>query len=460
MRVHFVGIGGVGMSGIAKILLEMGYTVSGSDLVRNDKVVDLEKIGAKINIGHRAINLGQVDVVVTSSAVPTDNVEVEEARRRGIPVICRAQMLGRLMASRRGVAVSGTHGKTTTTSMISLILARAGLDPTIVIGGELGDLGSNAMLGRGDLMVAEADESDGSFLHLSPHTAVITNIETDHMDYYRDLGHILREFRRFIERLPADGTAVICTDCPNAKSLAEEIPRKVITYGLTGSPNVQARNIVMEGLGSTFDVFVGGYFSGSIQLVVPGQHNIVNALGATAVALHYDIPFETVKASLREFHGAERRFQILGEKNGVLVVDDYAHHPTEIRTTLAAARGINRRVVVVFQPHRYTRTKHLFDQFITAFSDADIVVLTDIYPAFESPIPGVSSRTLAARMAEVHPSAFYVGSKEAALKTLQHLCRVGDLLLVMGAGDIREVGERFLVDDSISDIVGAVASGR
>lgn len=459
MKIHFVGVGGVGMSGIAKILLEMGYKVSGSDLVRSAKISTLEKLGALIGIGHAETNMDSPDIVVISSAIPQDNVEVQWARSRGVPVISRAQMLGRLMASRTGIAVSGTHGKTTTTSMLALIATRAGMDPTVVIGGEAGDIGGNAVFGAGDLLIAEADESDASFLHLSPQTIVVTNIDADHMDYYESLDDILETFHRFLNRLPIHGTAVICTDCPNASVLAQETIRPVITYGLTGKPDVWAEDIREEGMGSSFDVYVRGVKMGRVRLLVPGRHNVLNALGATAAALHHNVPFDVVQSSLAAFHGAQRRFEVLGEKNGVLVVDDYAHHPTEIKATLAAAAALGRRVVVAFQPHRYSRTHYLADEFATAFGDADIVVLTDIYSAFERPIPGVTAEWLTDKMSQ-YSHVIYAGDKIAMLQELKAICKPGDLLIVMGAGDIRSVGEMYLEDSLLTSYPPLAASGR
>ena len=458
MRAHFVGIGGVGMSGIAKILLKMGHQVSGSDLVRNDKIVGLEELGARITIGHNAANLGDAEIVVASTAIPKDNIELVSAHQRGIPVISRAQMLGRLMANHRGIAVSGTHGKTTTTSMISMILTTAGLNPTVAIGGEVGDLGSNAVYGSGDIMVAEADESDGSFLELPCHTALVTNIDSEHMDYYKDLDHILASFHRFLEQLPDDGAAVVCTDCPNVKKLVERTSKPVITYGLTGEPDISAKMVHLMGLGSTFDVFLGREYYGTFELSVPGKYNVVNALAAIATARRYGVPKERIFEALRNFHGAKRRFEILGMKDDVLVVDDYAHHPTEIRSVLTAAKELDRRVVAVFQPHRYSRTKFFLTDFASAFADADVVVLTDIYPAFEAPIPGISGQLLATETAKYHNHVIYAGHHQGVVGALREVGQPGDLVIVMGAGDIRKVGEQFLLDDAAS--VQAAASGR
>lgn len=460
MKIHFVGVGGVGMSGIAKILLEMGYKVSGSDLVKSSKVTTLEQLGALIGIGHAETNMDSPDIVVISSAIPQDNVEVQWAKSRGVPVISRAQMLGRLMASRTGIAVSGTHGKTTTTSMLALIATRAEMDPTVVIGGEVGDIGGNAVFGTGDLLIAEADESDASFLHLSPQTIVVTNIDVDHMDYYASLDDILETFQHFLQRLPVNGTAVICTDCPNASILAKETTRPVITYGILGKPDVWADNIRQEGFGSSFDVYVRGEKMGRIKLLVPGQHNVLNALGAIATALHHKVPFDVIQSSLASFHGAERRFEVLGEENGVLVVDDYAHHPTEIRASLAAAAAFGRRVIAAFQPHRYSRTQYLAGEFATAFGDADIVLVTDIYPALERPIPGITAEWLTDQIRQHHPHVVYSGDKQAMLRDLKEICKPGDLLIFMGAGDIRTVGEMFLAEELEASYPPLAASGR
>ena len=445
-RIHFVGIGGIGMSGIAEVLHNLGYAVSGSDSRESETTRRLASLGIRVAIGHQAENVGEADVVVRSSAVAPDNVELTAARRRLIPVIQRAEMLAELMRMKYGVAVAGTHGKTTTTSMVASVLARGGLDPTIVIGGRLNALGTNARLGQGDFLVAEADESDGSFLRLSPTIAVVTTIDAEHLDYYRDLNHIQDTFVEFINKVPFYGLAVLCLDQENIQSLLPRVEKRFVTYGLRTQADFLARDIAFKGMTSEFLVSWKRKALGRIQLRVPGLHNVHNALAATAVGLDLQIDFTAIQAALGEFAGVARRFQILGEPNGILVVDDYAHHPAEIQATLNAAKsGFGRNVIAVFQPHRYTRTRALVHEFATAFYQADRLFVTEIYPAGERPIPGVHGGQIADGAKEHgHKSVTYLPVKEDLVDAVAAVARPGDIVLVMGAGDIWKIGEEIV----------------
>jgi UDP-N-acetylmuramate--alanine ligase len=451
-RIHFVGIGGIGMSGIAELLANLEYEVTGSDARRSGVTDRLERLGVRVWTGHDAAHVGAADVVVVSSAISADNPELSEARRRKIPVIPRAEMLAELMRLRYGIAIAGAHGKTTTTSMVALILERAGLDPTAVIGGRLSAFGSNARLGRGELMVAEADESDRSFLKLSPSIALITNIDREHMESYGDWGTLQQAFADFANKVPFYGAVVACADDAAVRELLPKLTRRVITYALSDrAADVVGRGMRLEAFGSSFDVLrrdtAGKTIElGPVRLRVPGRHNLLNALGAIAVGLEVDVPFARIAAALEEFQGAERRFQMLGEESGVMVVDDYGHHPTEIAAVIAAARaGIDRRVVVVFQPHRYSRTSQLMHEFGDALARADEVVLTDIYAAGESPIPDITVEALAetVRGAAACP-VHVVTSLDALPAAVAALARAGDLVITLGAGSIGNVGERIL----------------
>ncbi len=445
-RIHFVGIGGIGMSGIAEVLHNLGYTVSGSDSRESESTRRLASLGIAVAIGHFAEHVGGADVVVRSSAVAVDNVELAAARQRLIPVIQRAEMLAELMRMKYGVAVAGTHGKTTTTSMVSTVLARGGLDPTIVIGGRLNALGTNAKLGRGDFLVAEADESDGSFLKLSPTIAVVTTIDAEHLDYYRDLAHIQDTFLEFINKVPFYGLAVLCLDQENIQSLLPRVEKRFVTYGLRTQADFLAQDISFKGMASDFLVSWKHRPLGRIQLRVPGLHNVYNALAATAVGMDLQIDFATIREALGEFTGVARRFQILGEPEGILVVDDYAHHPAEIQATLNAAKsGFGRNVIAVFQPHRYTRTQALRRDFATAFYQADRLFVTEIYPAGEPPIPGVHGGQIAEEVKEHgHKSVTYVPVKEDLVDAVLAVARPGDIVLTMGAGDIWKIGEEIV----------------
>ncbi len=445
-QIHFVGIGGIGMSGIAEVLHNLGYGVSGSDSKASETTRRLGALGLAVTIGHRAENVGTADVVVRSSAVTADNPEIVAARQRLVPVIQRAEMLAELMRMKYGVAVAGTHGKTTTTSLIATVLARGGLDPTMVIGGRLNALGSNAKLGRGDFLVAEADESDGSFLKLSPTIAVVTTIDAEHLDYYRDLAHIQDVFVQFINKVPFYGLAVLCLDQENIQAILPQVEKRYVTYGLRTQADFLAREITFAGMTSACRVLWKGKPLGRLALKVPGLHNVYNALAAVAVGMDLDLPFEVIRDALGEFSGVDRRFQVRGEARGVTVVDDYAHHPAEIQATLNAAKdGFGRQVVAVFQPHRYTRTRALLSDFSTAFYQADRVFVTEIYPAGELPIPGVSGRQIAEGVAgHGHRGVTFVADKGALASEVLRVVQSGDMVLTMGAGDVWRVGEEIL----------------
>jgi UDP-N-acetylmuramate--alanine ligase len=445
-HIHFVGIGGIGMSGIAEVLLNLGYRVTGSDLKESDTTQRLRQLGGEILIGHRAENVTDPHVVVISSAVKRDNVEVVAARERQIPVIPRAEMLAELMRLKYAVAIAGAHGKTTTTSMVATVLAAGGVDPTVVIGGKLNSLGSNAKLGQGEFLVAEADESDGSFLKLTPTIAVVTNIDEEHLDYYKDIAEIKDAFLAFINKVPFYGVAILCLDQKHIQSLIPLVQKRYVTYGMSTQADCRARDVVLMPLGSKFRVVNHSGDLGWFELAVPGMHNVSNSLAAIAVARELDIDVEVIRKSLRDFSGVQRRFQIKGEVKGVLVVDDYGHHPTEVRATLAAARTSDgRRVVCVFQPHRFTRTKHLLEEFFTAFHQADRVIIMDIYAAGEQPIPGVSGQAVVEGVKRYgHRDAAYIAGKDEVVEHLLTTLRPGDLLLTLGAGDVWKIGERVL----------------
>ncbi len=445
-RVHFVGIGGIGMSGIAEVLLNLGYRVSGSDLAESEPALRLKRLGAEVVAGHRAQNLGDADVVVVSSAIRRDNPEVVAAHERAIPVIPRAEMLAELMRMKYGVAIAGTHGKTTTTSMIATVLAHGGLDPTAVIGGKLNIFGSNAKLGQGELLVAEADESDGSFLHLSPTIAVVTNIDPEHLDYFQTLEKIQEAFLEFINKVPFYGLAVLCLDHENVQALIPKIRRRYITYGLSTQANYRATDITFQGLCTTFRAFAHGQSLGPISIQMPGLHSVYNALATIAVAFELDLGFPTVREALGRFSGVQRRFQIKEEIHEVMVIDDYGHHPAEIKATLSAAKtGWGRRTVVVFQPHRYTRTRDLFKDFLTAFHQADVLFLTEIYAASEDPIAGVSAQKLYDGIKEHgHKDVTLVTDKKEIVDKLLSRLRAGDLVITLGAGDVWKIGEALI----------------
>ena len=446
-RIHFVGIGGIGMSGIAEVLVNLGYKVGGSDLKEGPTTERLRNLGVTVHIGHDAKWIQDTQVVVISSAVKSDNPEVLAAHAAKIPVIPRGEMLAELMRMKYGIAVAGSHGKTTTTSMVAQVLSQGGIDPTIVIGGKLGAIGSNAKLGKGPFLVAEADESDGSFLMLTPTLAVITNIDREHMDHYRDLDEIKDAFVAFGNKIPFYGSVFACIDCPNVAAILPRLRRPVQTYGTNPQVDIRALDLQQEGCRSHFKVRAFGQDLGSFSLGIPGDHMVLNALATIGVALEMGVEREIIRASLANFTGADRRFQKKGERKGVIVVDDYGHHPTEIAATLAAARKgyPDRRIVVAFQPHRYTRTQALLEEFGRAFFDADVVVITDIYAASEVPIPGISGQTLMeAILAHGQREAHYVPRIEDLPKALDEITTSGDLLMTFGAGNITNVGPQFL----------------
>ncbi len=447
-NIHFVGIGGIGMSGIAEILLSQGFTVSGSDLSRSDNTDYLEQLGARIVYGHDAANVMGAEVVVYSSAVdPKTNPETIEAERQKIPIIRRAEMLSEVSRLKYTLGVAGTHGKTTTTSMTGLVMMQAGLDPTVIVGGRLKGLGgSNARLGKGDWIVLEADEYDRSFLQLLPTVAVITNIEADHLDIYSDLDDIKGAFIEFANKVPFYGTACVCLDDPGVRSILPEIKKVVVTFGLSPQSDVRAVDCTYEERSSSFTLLHHGKELGRITICVPGEHNVRNALAACAVGLVCNVPFDVLAQSLSDFTGVYRRFEFKGEFNDILVVDDYAHHPTELRSTLAAARnGWKRRIVAVFQPHTYSRTRDFYEEFATSFDDADVLVLTDVYPAREQPIEGVNGELIAsAARAAGQRSVHYVQDKAKLAEALKGIVQPGDMVLTLGAGDIWKVGLELL----------------
>jgi len=444
-KIHFIGIGGIGMSGIAEVLLNLDYQVSGSDLRETEITRRLCRLGGEIVFGHREENIREADVVVTSTAIKVDNPEVQEAHRRHIPVIPRAEMLAELMRMKYGVAVAGTHGKTTTTSMVSTILSHAGIDPTVVIGGRLDSLGSNAKLGQGKFLVAEADESDGSFLKLSPTIAVVTNIDADHLDFYRDMEEIRTTFADFINKVPFYGAAILCLDDPNVQAIIPLVKKRMISYGFSSQADFRATDIEHREGRTFFQVHHKDERLGRLALGMPGRHNALNALAAVAVARELDVPFAAIAEGLEDFGGVQRRFQVKYDASDIMVVDDYGHHPAEIKATLAAARsGWDRRVVAVFQPHRYSRTEALFDEFLTAFYQADYLVVMDIYAAGEEVLPGVTSQALTEGISEHgHRDAHYVADPEGVLEHLVKVVRPGDIVITLGAGNVWQVGERF-----------------
>jgi UDP-N-acetylmuramate--alanine ligase len=456
-HVHMVGIGGTGMCGIAEVLINLGYPVSGSDVASNVATRRLKRLGAKVRLGHKAAFVHGADVVVTSSAVGEDNPEVIEARRMGIPVIPRAEMLAELMRLKYGIAVGGAHGKTSTTAMIAEVLTHAGLDPTVVIGGRVGKLRSGAKLGFGELMVAEADESDGSFLKIKPTIAVVTNIDREHLDHYRDLAEIQDTFSEFLSRVPFYGAAVVCLDDPNVRDILPRVDRKTITYGLSSDADVEATEVEVKGFESTYVARADGRKLGKVTLALPGRHSIYNSLAAVAVSLELDVPFKRIAEGLAQFRGVDRRLQRRGKALGATVIDDYGHHPTEIAATLAAIReGFGSRTVVVFQPHRYSRTRALLEEFGGAFFLADRVIVTDIYAAGEKRLNGVSGSSVAdALVRHGHPAVTYQPDMAAIPTLLREVLQPGDSLLTLGAGDVWKLG-----DDLVRSATPKRKSGR
>jgi UDP-N-acetylmuramate--alanine ligase len=446
-RIHLIGIGGVGMSGIAEVLLTLGYEVSGSDLKDSPVLARLRTLGGRIHLGHDAANVGDADVVVVSTAIASSNPERMAAEERGIPVVPRAEMLGELMRTKYAVAVSGAHGKTTTTSMIASVLTVGGLDPTVVVGGKIRAAQSGARLGAGPYLVAEADESDGSFLKLLPTVTVVTNIDREHMDHFGSMEALRTAFAAFIDRVPFYGASVLCVDDPEVRALAAGASRRVLTYGFSPDAEFRALEVTMDGLETRYVAVKEGTPLGPVKLALPGRYNVLNSLAAIAVGSEFNLPFAAIRDGLAEFGGVARRFDIRGEHGGVIVVDDYGHHPTEIAAVIAAARSSwpERRLIAVFQPHRYTRTRDLLVRFGAAFAQAGQVIVAPIYAAGEKPIAGVSAAGLAAAVADgSHVPVALAGNLEEAGEILSRLVAPGDVVLTLGAGDVWRVGEAWL----------------
>lgn len=446
-KIHFVGIGGIGMSGIAELLLNLGYKVSGSDKKLSDITEHLKSLGGIIFEGHSEKQIKGADVVVTSSAVGPENPEVIAARQASVPVIPRAEMLSELMRLKYSVAVAGAHGKTSTTSIVASVLAKGGLDPTVVIGGKLKNIDTNSLLGQGDFIVAEADESDGSFLKMSPTIAVVTNIDREHLDFYKDLNEIKNVFLNFIDRIPFYGLAILCLDNEPIQDIIPKITKRFKTYGMSPQADFQAKNVLMEGTTSRFSVYHHANKIGDIRLNLPGIHNVHNAMAGIAVGIEFDIPFDKIKAALETLEGVQRRLEIKGEIRGITVIDDYGHHPTEIKTTLQAIKTSwpERRLVVVFQPHRHTRTNALYDDFTRAFYQSDLLVVLPIYSAGEKEIHGLNSQGLCEGIrAHGHKEVVYMAEFKSAVLHLTEVLREGDILLTLGAGDVWKVGKEVL----------------
>ena len=446
-HIHFVGIGGIGMSGIAELLLNLGYKVSGSDLQSTDITERLKQLGGTIYEGHAAKNIKGADVVVFSSAIDSDNPEVRAAGQESIPVIPRAEMLAELMRLKYSIAIAGAHGKTSTTSIVASVLARGGLDPTVVIGGKLKSIGSNAVLGEGDFIVAEADESDGSFLKFSPTIAVVTNIDKEHLDFYRDLEEIKTVFLDFLDRIPFYGLAILCLDNEPIQELIPRLKKRYTTYGMSSQADFQIRDVEFSRRKSRFKVYHRGQKMGTIDLNLPGIHNVYNATASIAVGVELDVGFDQIRAALENVEGVQRRLEIKGKVDAITVIDDYGHHPTEIKVTLEAIEENwpGRRKVVVFQPHRYSRTRALFDEFSRAFYQSDVLVVMPIYAASEKKIEGISSKKLCEEIkAHGHREVMYADGFKKALAVLKKALQPGDVLLTLGAGDVWKVGTEIL----------------
>jgi UDP-N-acetylmuramate--alanine ligase len=442
-HAHFIGIGGSGMNGIAMILLGLGYKVSGSDLKPSDVTERLEALGATFYTGHSRDNLGDADLIVASTAIPPDNEELAEAKKRGLRVVHRSEMLAWLMSRQKGIAIAGAHGKTTTTSMVALVLEKNNLEPTIVIGGELSDIGGNAKLGGGEYMVAEADESDGSFLKLAPLVEVVTNIDDDHLDHYQSMENILAAFREFLAKVPEDGLAVVCLDDPRLRGLLAGYSRPCKTYALDDhGADYTMRNMQLDDQTTAGDVYYHGSYLGTLRLKVPGRHNLSNALAVVAIGRFVGLSFDEIAGAMENFSGAGRRFQLTGEVRGIKVIDDYAHHPTEIKATLKAAAQVNTgRVISVFQPHRYTRTAILGERFGDAFKDADIIIISALYSAGEHPIAGISAGTIISAIEKQDGrKVIYLPTKREIVDFLARTALPGDMIITMGAGDIWTAG--------------------
>jgi UDP-N-acetylmuramate--alanine ligase len=445
--IHFVGIGGIGMSGIAEVLHNLGYEITGSDIKESETTKRLRSLGIRISIGHDRKNIDNAHVVVISSAVSKDNPEVLEAKQRSIPVIPRAEMLAELGRLKYGILVAGAHGKTTTTSLIATILGDSGLDPTVVIGGKLKSMGGNAKLGQGDYIVAEADESDGSFLKLNPTIAVITNIDKEHLDYFKDLERLKLAFLSFINKIPFYGTAVLCVENEHIREMLSSVERRFITYGFSEYADVYARDIRNDGIRMNYDVIYKGAFLGRFDIPIPGRHNVLNTLASIIVGMELQIPLEVIKRSLSNFSGIQRRFELKGGYRGIKVIDDYGHHPSEIIATLKAAKECfnENRIVVIFQPHRYTRTRDLMDEFSASFQNADKLYLMDIYPAGEDPIEGVNSEKLFKNIKGCgQKDVLYVKERDRLVNALMSDLKDGDIIITLGAGDVYKIGDLVL----------------
>lgn len=443
-HVHFIGIGGYGMSAIARVMLEMGYTVTGSDVASQELTEKLAAKGAKIYIGHTPEHIAGADIVVYSTALSRDNVERVAAEELNIPTLHRSQMLARLLNERKGIAVAGAHGKTTTSSMIALVMERCNVDPTYIIGGEITNLGTNAKAGKSEFVVAEADESDGSFLQYHPWQGIVTNIEADHLENYDgDFNRLKSAYVQFLSQIRPDGAAIVCADDQNIREMLPQLQTRVITYGVEHEADYMATDIQLGDRRLSFTMSRKGTALGTIELSVPGKHNMYNAMATVISCLEAGIPFDQIAATIVEFHGAKRRFQVLGESNDILIIDDYAHHPTEIEATISAARATGKRIIAVFQPQRYSRTFFLLDAFSRAFSEASEVIITDIYsPAGEKQIEGVHSSKLVDLIVQnSNANAIYLPTKEAVIEELKDRLQPGDLVLTMGAGDIWKVGD-------------------
>jgi UDP-N-acetylmuramate--alanine ligase len=460
-KIHLIGIGGSGMSGIAEVLINSGYTVTGSDIEYSKTIEKIESMGGKVFIGHSSENIKETEVAVYSTAISEDNPELIEARSRKLTVLRRAEMLSELLSLKKGIAIAGSHGKTTTTSMISSILGEAGIDPTFVVGGKVFGLGMHSKVGKGDYMVVEADESDGSFLKLKPDYCVVTNVDYEHMCYYGNMENLKKSFIDFINNIPFFGFAVLCADNPMLVSLFPEINKKYFTYGIEQKADYYALNIALEKNSSSFDAYSGGKLIGAFKLSVPGFHNVLNSLSAIAAAKELGIETEFIQNALKNFHGVERRFQIKKSSERLIVVDDYAHHPVEIAATLKAAKNWNRQIVAVFQPHRYSRMKDLMGDFVNSLKLADSVIITDVYSAGEIEIEGASSMALSEKMrCEGYKNVFYVPNRKDINSNLKNMLRGGEMVIFLGAGDITKSCDDFVHSRIKSDKISDAHKGK
>ena len=442
---HLIGIGGAGMNGIAEILLNLGFNVTGSDMRQSPVTKRLESLGAKIWAGHSAEHVAECDVVVYSSAVKEDNPEIEAARARKIPVIKRPEMLAELMRMKYGICIAGTHGKTSTTSMTAQVLTQGGIDPTVIVGGKVTDFGGGAKIGQGHFMVLEADEYDRTFLKLSPVIAAVTNIDLDHLDCYSDIDDIRSAFTQFVNKVPFFGAVILCIDDNGVRSILPDVERRIVTYGLSRQADIRADNVTFKGFETRFDVVANGDSLGTVTIGVPGYYNVRNALVAVTVGLEMGIDFAVIADALSKYRTVERRFQVIGEKGGIMVVDDYAHHPTEIIASLEGVRnGFDRRIVAVFQPHLFSRTRDFHEDFGRAFLDSDVLFVTDIFPAREKPLEGITGRLVSdSALAAGHRDVTYIEDHAELLSAISERVREGDIVITIGAGDINKVGHEF-----------------